>query len=295
MEKVRTVFLSQPYGFCSGVKSALNIVDQALQKFKDKKIYIINEIVHNKTIVEDLFKKGVVFTKDVSSIPEGSVVIFSAHGVAPTVKQELSGKDLMILDATCPLVQKVHDEVKNYSKKGYHIIYICNKEHDEARGVIGENPANISVVENEADIEKIPAKFNNYAVLMQTTLDMFEVEKIVKEIKQRFPQVEFPEKKDLCFTTTLRQKAAKENAKKCDLFLVVGSKNSSNSKKLRDIAENSGCNAYLIDNYEEIKPDWLENVNSICLTSGASVPDRLINEILDLLTKKHGFNYTEKA
>lgn len=284
----KKIFLSKPYGFCFGVKNALKIVEEVLSKYPKQKIYVFNEIVHNKTIVDDLIKKHVVFTKDISAIPSDSIVIFSAHGVPPQVRSALKGKNTTIYDATCHLVQKVHDEVNKYSAKGYHIIYIGSKDHDEAIGVIAENPENISVVETAEDIKKIKPGYEKYIVLTQTTLNMFEVEKLFEKIKKQLPQVEFPDKKDLCYTTTTRQQAVAENAKKCDLFLVVGSKNSSNSKKLKDIAERF-TKAYLIDNYKELNPEWLKGIENICLTSGASAPDHLIDEIINFLQKEYGY------
>ncbi len=288
MEKQKSIFLSKPYGFCFGVKNALKIVEEVLTKYPGKKIYVFNEIVHNKTIVDDLRKRGVTFTKNLDEIPEQAVVIFSAHGVPPQVPKALKKKKTVIYDATCPLVQKVHDEVNSYSKKDYHIIYIGNKEHDEAVGVINENPENISIVETSQDIQNINKKHKKYIVLTQTTLNMFEVEKLFKEIKKKFPTAEFPAKKDLCFTTTTRQQAVAENAQKCDLFLVIGSKNSSNSKKLKEIAEKY-CTAHLIDNFREIDPAWLTKSNNICLTSGASAPDFLLEETIKELQRKHGY------
>jgi len=284
----KLVFLSKPYGFCFGVKNALDIVTLVLKEHPGQKIFVINEIVHNKTIVAELEQKGIVFTKDISIIPENSVVIFSAHGVPPQLKIELAKKNVKIYDATCPLVKKVHEEIIKYSKKGYHIIYIGNKSHDEAIGVIAENPQNISLVESENDIGKIKPEFTKYIVLTQTTLNMFEVEELFAKIKKAIPQVEFPDKKDLCYTTTSRQQAVKENSQKCDLLLVVGSINSSNSRKLKEIAA-AYCQAYLVDNYKEINPHWLENAKTICLTSGASAPDHLLAEIITELQEKYGF------
>jgi 4-hydroxy-3-methylbut-2-enyl diphosphate reductase len=288
---MKELFLSKPYGFCFGVKKALDIVTKALAEYSGSSIYVFNEIVHNKTIVDELMAQGVHFTHDINQIPNGAVVIFSAHGVAPQVRKELAKRPVKILDATCPLVQKVHDEVNEYSAKGYHIIFIGDKKHDESIGIIAENHDNISVIETESDIPNIKKGFKNYIVLNQTTLNMFDVEKIFQKIKESIPGVTFPEQKDLCYTTTSRQQAVKENAKKCQLFLVVGSKNSSNSKKLRDIAAKEGCQAFLIDTYKDIKPEWLENKNKVFLTSGASAPDNLIQEVITFLTTEYTFTF----
>lgn len=285
------LILSKPYGFCFGVKKALLIVEETLKTHPGNTIWIINEIVHNKTIVEDLEKRGVRFTQNTADVPEGAVVIYSAHGVTPEVRAAFKNKNITILDASCPLVQKVHDEVFRYSDLGYHIIYIGSKTHDEARGVIAEKPENISVVETAADIKDIQKNHQKYMVLTQTTLNMFDVEALVEKIRELIPQVEMPAKKDLCLTTTTRQQAVKKNAHDCQLFLVVGSKNSSNSKKLRDIAELEGCTSYLIDSAHEIQPDWLTHNPNVCLTSGASAPDFLIDEVIKLLTETYGYHY----
>lgn len=291
---MKKLFLSRPYGFCFGVKNALNIVNEVLTKYPKQIIYVFNEIVHNKTIVNELSSKGVVFTKDLAAIPDRAVVILSAHGVPPFIREALIKRQAVIYDATCPLVKKVHDEVNEYSAKGYHVIFLGDKNHDESIGVIAENPNNISVVETEADISNIKPGFKHYIVLNQTTLNMFDVKNIFQKIKGKIPQAEFPAKKDLCYTTTSRQQAVKENAKKCQLFLVVGSRNSSNSKKLRDIAEKEGCRAFLIDNYQEINPEWLNAAEKICLTSGASAPDRLIDEVITHLVERYGVSYEDK-
>jgi 4-hydroxy-3-methylbut-2-enyl diphosphate reductase len=290
---VKKIILSKPYGFCFGVKNALQIVDEVLAKYPGERIYVYNEIVHNKTIVEALAKKNVVFTKDISIIPDKAVVIFSAHGVPPQIRIKLAKKQAVIYDATCHLVQKVHDEVNKYSAQGYHVIYIGSKSHDEAIGVIAENPGNISIVETAEDIKNIKTGFKKYIVLTQTTLNMFEVEKLFERIKQKIPQVEFPDKKDLCYTTTSRQQAVTKNAQKCDLLLVVGSKNSSNSKKLKEIAAQY-CPAHLIDNTQEIVPAWLKNAETICLTSGASAPDHLIDDIINVLKSNYGFSLSDE-
>lgn len=290
---MKQLFLSKPYGFCFGVKNALKIVERALAQFPGNKIWVINEIVHNKSIVEDLETKGVRFTQDPQKIPDGAIVIFSAHGVTPQLRKTLQNRPVTILDATCPLVQKVHDEVLRYSANGYHIIYIGSKKHDEARGVIAEKPENISVVETAADIPHIKKGFDKYIVLTQTTLNMFDVEILIEKIRQDIPQVELPAKKDLCLTTTTRQQAVKKNAERCQVFLVVGSKNSSNSKKLRDIAEQAGSKSYLIDSAKEIEPQWLTGSPDVCLTSGASAPDSLIDEVIALLTKTYDYTFIE--
>lgn len=290
---MKQLFLSKPYGFCFGVKQALLLVEKALSEHPGNKIWVINEIVHNKTIVERLESKGVHFTQDPLAVPDGAVVIFSAHGVTPQIRAAFKDRPVLVLDATCPLVKKVHEEVLRYSAAGYHVIYIGSKKHDEARGVIAENPENISVVETADDIPQIKKGFAKYIVLTQTTLNMFDVEALVEKIRENIPQVETPAKKDLCLTTTTRQQAVKKNAARCQVFLVVGSKNSSNSKKLRDIAEQAGSQSFLIDSAKEIDPAWLTGYPDICLTSGASAPDHLIDEVIILLRETYGYTFAE--
>lgn len=281
----KRILLAEPRGFCFGVKNALNIVEKAISKYPNQPIYVYNEIVHNKTIVENLKTRSIVFTQKIADIPERSVVIVSAHGAAPAIKTEIKQRNLILMDATCPLVKKVHDEVNKYSAAGYHIIYIGSRHHDEARGVIAENPKNISVVGNEADIEKIEKDHQKYMVLTQTTLNMFEVAELFKKIQLKLGNVHFPDKKDLCYATAERQNKVKELAPHCELFLVLGSENSSNSRKLRDIAAQH-CTAYLIDNYQEIEPTWLYNIQTIGITSGASAPEFLVEELISYLNKQ---------
>jgi 4-hydroxy-3-methylbut-2-en-1-yl diphosphate reductase len=286
---MKKILLSEPRGFCSGVKKALQIVDEALIEHKNR-IYVFNEIVHNKTIVEGLKSKGVIFTQDPSVITDNSILIYSAHGVSPEIKKQFQGKNISIIDATCPLVEKVHQEVIKYTDNGYHIIYIGKKDHDEAKGVIGEAPDNISVIESEKDINDINKTKNKFVVLTQTTLNVYEAEKLMQKIKDFIPAVEFPDKKDLCYATTSRQEAVKELAGKCDLFLILGSQNSSNSQKLKEVATTEGCNSYLIDSYKDIDDNWLENVETIGISSGASAPEYLIEQTITFLKETHGFS-----
>ena len=278
----KRIFLAEPRGFCFGVKNALNIVEEAVNKYPQRAICLYNEIVHNRTVVDELKAKGIIFTKEIAKIPPNAVVIISAHGAPPMIKKEIELKNLILMDATCPLVQKIHDEVNKYSADGYHIIYIGSKDHDEAGGVIAENPHNISVVGSADDINKIETGHSKYMVLTQTTLNMFEVAELFKKIRNKLPNVDFPNKKDLCYATAERQSAVKKLAAQCDLFLVLGSENSSNSRKLRDIAAEH-CRAFLIDNYREIKPTWLNKVKAVGITSGASAPEFLVEELIRYL------------
>lgn len=289
MANNKTVRLVEPRGFCFGVKKALKILDEAIMKYPDKQIYVVNEIVHNKIIINDYQNKGIIFTQDYESIPENSVVVFSAHGVSPEVRKTLREKQIIILDATCPKVQRVHDEAIQLADNGYHIIYIGNAEHDEGRGVIAEAPEKITVVRTEADISNIPRGLKNYAILTQTTLNLYEVEEVYQKIKRLIPEVEFPERNNLCRATTERQIAVKNNSEDCDLMLVLGSGNSSNSKRLQEIAERICPRSFLIDSHDQLQIQWLKNADRVCITAGASAPEYLVEDLLSVLIKDHGY------
>lgn len=284
---MKKILLATPRGFCFGVERALQIVKDALRK-KSKQLYVYNEIVHNKVIIEELKEKGVIFTQDLNKIPKGATVIISAHGAAPLVPEKLRKKKVTILDATCPLVQKVHKEAAYYTNEGYHIIYIGNKDHEEAIGVLGETKGNVSIVEKDADISKVTPGKKRYVVLTQTTLNIHETERLFTQIKQTFPWVEFPDHKDLCRATTERQQAVEALAEQCDAFLIIGSQNSSNAKKLKEIAA-SHCPAYLIDGPGDIDPVWLKDVETLGLSSGASTPEKLVEQTVAFLIKKYGY------
>lgn len=282
----KTLNVINPHGFCPGVTRAIKIINETIKKYPNQQIYVFNEIVHNKTVVTDFKEKGIIFTQDCNEIKDKSIVILSAHGVSPQVRKNLAEKKCHVIDATCPFVTKVHNEVHEYSKNSYHIIYVGKKNHDEVRGVIGENPKNITLVENESDFNKIPSGFKKYIVLNQTTLNLDDVEVLFKKIQKIIPHVEFPEKADLCMATKLRQTALKKSLEKSDLVLVIGSQNSSNSKKLRDIALSYNKEAYLIDNCEEINENWLENKKIVSLTAGASAPEFLVEKTIQFLKNK---------
>ncbi len=285
---MKKILLADPRGFCFGVERALGIVQKALDE-KRKPLYVFNEIVHNKMIVGQLAAQGVTFTQDADSIPKGATVIISAHGISPQIRTKLSSHGLVIMDATCPLVEKVHAEAVDYGSRGYHIIYIGNKKHEEAIGVLGEAPGNVSVVETESDIDHIVPGKARYVVLTQTTLNIFETERLFERIKGRIPRVEFPDKKDLCRATTDRQLSVRALAKKVDMILILGSLNSSNSKKLREVANTEGVRAYLIDSKDDIDPSWLSGIDTLGISSGASAPEYLVEQTIERLIKDHGF------
>jgi len=275
------VSLIEPRGFCNGVQNALNLLDDALAK--NLKPYVLNEIVHNKTIIADYQKKGVIFVKDLAQAPPGSTVIFSAHGVAPDIRRTAAIRNLKIIDATCPLVKKVHKEAVRFARRGMHIIYIGNKRHEEAAGVYGEAPQNITITENVRDISLIPRDKKQYAILTQTTLNVPETEKLISELKKIFPGLIEPAKKDICYATTVRQEAVQKTAGMVEAIIIIGSGNSSNSVRLKETAEAAGAHAYLADSYREL-PEEIKKYKSVGITSGASAPEYLVQECVKYLS-----------
>lgn len=285
-------FLLEPRGFCFGVKNALEIVEDVLKNNPHKKIYVYNEIVHNKVIVEDLRRRGVTFTQEEIEVPDGAVVIFSAHGISPITRSLFMNRNIVIVDATCPLVAKVHEEVIDYTKKGYHVIYIGNPSHDEVRGVVAEAPENITVVQTEEDLARA-AGYDKYVVLNQTTLNLFETEDLRRKIVSRFVNVQFPKIEDICYATSSRQQAVKEAAVKCDAFIVIGSANSSNSKKLMEIASSCGSKSILVDDASELTKEWLQGAENLCITAGASAPEYLVQKMAKRLREEFGFEQVD--
>jgi 4-hydroxy-3-methylbut-2-enyl diphosphate reductase len=282
------VLLVSPRGFCAGVRRAIDIVDLALDRFKSP-IYVRKEIVHNKRVVEDFQKRGVVFIDEVTEAPPGSCVIFSAHGIAPTVREDADKRNLKTIDATCPLVTKVHLEVHRFLRDGYSLILIGHKDHDEVVGTMGEAPGKIALIENVEQVAtvKLPDP-NKIMVLTQTTLSVDETREILQAIKDRFPHAKTPPKDDICYATQNRQDAVRDLLKKgMDLLLVVGSKNSSNSQRLCEVAKDGGARSYLIDHAGEIKPEWIKDASIVGVTAGASAPEFLVQEVVDLLCEKY--------
>ena len=281
------VYLAQPRGFCAGVDRAISIVNMALQKFHAP-VYVRHEIVHNHHVVKELREKGAIFIDNLEEIPTGAVTIFSANGVSPAVRQEAAERNLRIIDATCPLVTKVHTEAKRYTKKGCHILLLGHRNHVEVEGTMGEAPNNINLIENLADLEKlnIPPE-QPIAILTQTTLAVDDTQIIIEAIKKRFPNVIQPQSKDICFATTNRQKAVKELAKTCDLILVVGSPTSSNSNRLAEVARSRGVKSLLIDDVTELNSQDLQNVQKLGITAGASAPEFVVQNLLNWLRKHY--------
>lgn len=277
------VLLANPRGFCAGVRRAVEIVDKALEIYGSP-LYVKHEIVHNKFVVEQLKEKGAIFVDRVEDVPEGSVVVFSAHGSAPEEYEKAKERNLVVVDATCPLVTKVHLEARRYTKENCDIILIGHKGHIEVLGTAAEGKDNVHVIETTQEAEEIEFLDDKKVVyLTQTTLSVDETKDIIAVLKRRFPEITEPPTSDICFSTTNRQMAIKEIAEKSQVVLVVGSKNSSNSNRLREVAEAAGAKAYLIDGADEIKKEWLEGVDTVGVTAGASAPDVLIREVIDYL------------
>ena len=273
-EPTRTLWFAAPRGFCAGVDRAIDIVDMALQVY-GAPIYVRHEIVHNRHVVEELRQKGAVFTDDLADVPEGSVVIFSAHGVSPAVRAEAASRGLKALDATCPLVTKVHLEALRYAKEGYSIVLVGHREHVEVIGTLGEAPEAIVVCESVEEVEKLQLPDpERVAYITQTTLSLDDCAAIVGALKKRYPKVKEPAKDDICYATQNRQNAVKVMAPKCQTVLVVGAPASSNANRLVEVAAALGSKAYLIESDEDIRPEWL--VGDVGLTAGASTPEAVV-------------------
>lgn len=291
---MKKIYLASPRGFCAGVDRALDVVEYSLQIYGSP-LYVRHEIVHNRFIVDELRKKGVVFVDDVHQVPENEVIIFSAHGVSPLVRKQAEERKLQIIDATCPLVTKVHREIVRFAEMGYTILLIGHKKHVETEGTMGEAPEKTIIIENEEDAARVEVKDpSRVAFLTQTTLSIDDAKSIISILEERFPSIQGPKKSDICYATTNRQEAVKYLAKISDLILVIGSPNSSNSNRLREIASAQDVDAYLIDSAAELNPKWLEKVESLGITAGASAPEILVQELLHLLQKEYGFHSIEE-
>jgi len=274
------ILLAKPRGFCAGVDRAIAIVERALETF-GAPIYVRHEIVHNKFVVDDLRAKGAVFVDELAEVPAGATVIFSAHGVSLDVRREAQARGLKVFDATCPLVTKVHVEVAKMREAGREIIMIGHAGHPEAEGTMGQSQDGMYLVEDEDDVARLQVKDPAMvAYVTQTTLSMDDAARVVAALKARFPAIVGPKKDDICYATQNRQDAVKFMAPQCDLVVVVGSPNSSNSNRLREVAQNLGREAYLVDSADEIQPAWLEGKRSIGVTAGASAPEVLVHEVI---------------
>jgi 4-hydroxy-3-methylbut-2-enyl diphosphate reductase len=289
----KTLLLLKPRGFCAGVVRAIDIVRIALETFGPP-IYVRKEIVHNRYVVEELMAKGAIFVDSVEEVPEGERVIYSAHGVAPEVRDSSQLRRLRVIDATCPLVTKVHVEAVRFAKEGYSLILIGHHDHDEVIGTLGEAPEVTQVVgsaEQVADLQ-VPDP-NRVAYLTQTTLSLDETRDVIDALRKRFPNIKGPSAQDICYATQNRQTAVKNAAVGADLLLVVGSINSSNSNRLVEVARNLGTKSHLIENYKAIQEPWLEGVKTVAVTAGASAPECLVEEVVSLLATKGFTNVQE--
>lgn len=280
------ILLANPRGFCAGVDRAIAIVNEALRRFHPP-IYVRHEVVHNKFVVEDLASRGAVFVEELDEVPDGAIVIFSAHGVSKAVEDEAARRDLTVFDATCPLVTKVHIEVGKFAKDGMDAILIGHAGHPEVEGTMGRFDTSfggrIHLVEDADDVAKLDLDKENLAFVTQTTLSMDDTAVVIDALKDKYPSINAPRKDDICYATQNRQDAVKLLSKECDVVLVVGSPNSSNSNRLRELAERMGKRAYLIDNAEQIDKAWFDGVSHVGVTAGASAPEVLIQEVLDTL------------
>lgn len=282
------IILANPRGFCAGVNMAIEVVDRALEVMGPP-IYVYHEIVHNMHVVEGFKQRGVVFVDDVDEVPEGATLVYSAHGISPAVRAAARARNLREVDATCPLVTKVHMEVLRYARDGYHIIFIGHKNHDEAIGTVGEAPDRIIVVESPEEVWQVQVPDENkVAFVTQTTLSVSDAYRVINELKKRWPHIRHPQKEDICYATTNRQNAVSEWSPEVDLVLVVGSQNSSNSQRLVDRAREAGKLGYLIDDESYLRPEWFEGVNAVLITAGASAPDHLVQNLIARLQRDFG-------
>jgi 4-hydroxy-3-methylbut-2-enyl diphosphate reductase len=283
------LILANPRGFCAGVYMAIDVVDQLLDICPDEPIYVYHEIVHNRHVVERFKSRGVRFIEHLSEVPDGSLVVFSAHGVSPALRAEAAERNLTAVDATCPLVTKVHNEAIRYAKAGYQILLVGHADHQEIIGTRGEAPDCTQVVESPKDIPGLVIKDPNKLVyLTQTTLSTDDANVIIAALKKAFPGLKEPPSEDICYATTNRQRAVRALAPKADLVLVVGSRNSSNSVRLTEISQNMGTPARLVDDRSELRREWFEGVGTVLVTAGASAPEDLVQELILELVQTYG-------
>ncbi|MBL4682772.1 MAG: 4-hydroxy-3-methylbut-2-enyl diphosphate reductase [Pseudomonadales bacterium] len=281
------IFLANPRGFCAGVDRAIEIVNQAIKKF-GAPIYVRHEVVHNRTVVAELKTKGAIFVDEVEDVPSGAIIIFSAHGVSKAVRKEAEEKDLTIFDATCPLVTKVHNEVKRFSKEKRETILIGHAGHPEVEGTLGqfEDPSRIHLVGDLSDVKALKIKESNaVSYVTQTTLSVEDTAEVINALRVKLPEITGPKKDDICYATQNRQDAIRALTESCELILVVGSVNSSNSNRLRELSERLGVPSYLIDSQDEIEDAWFDGVEKVGLSSGASAPETLVKGVIERLNR----------
>jgi 4-hydroxy-3-methylbut-2-enyl diphosphate reductase len=280
------VLLAAPRGYCAGVDRAVQTVEHALELYGEP-VYVRKEIVHNKHVVHELEKRGAIFVDQETEVPEGEMVVFSAHGVAPSVHENAEKRRLRTIDATCPLVTKVHVEARKFAQDGYTIVLIGHEGHEEVEGTTGEAPGNIVLVQTEADVDDLEIDDpDRIAYITQTTLSVDETSSIIAKLKDKFPNAVGPKTDDICYATTNRQMAVKDLARECDLVLVIGSTNSSNSNRLVEVAREHGTSSYLIDNHLQVNESWLEGVETVGITSGASAPEELVERLVSYFKRR---------
>ncbi|MEM6391865.1 MAG: 4-hydroxy-3-methylbut-2-enyl diphosphate reductase [Planctomycetota bacterium] len=281
------IILANPRGFCAGVHMAIDTV-QELVELIGTPLYVFHEIVHNKHVVDRFVRQGVTFVDHIDEVPRDQTVVFSAHGVSPAVREQAKARNLRMIDATCPLVTKVHVEARRYAKQGYHILLVGHAGHDEVEGTYGEAPDVITIVESPEDVAELPFTTEDKLVyLTQTTLSIDDAEKIIGAIKRRYPNCIAPPKEDICYATTNRQHAVRHIAPEADLTIVIGSTNSSNSVRLTEISALAGTPGRLIDDVSEIDPEWFDGIDSVLITAGASAPDDLVHAVIQYLIDHH--------
>jgi 4-hydroxy-3-methylbut-2-en-1-yl diphosphate reductase len=287
------VLLASPRGFCAGVEMAIRCLEETI-RCVGPKIYVFHEIVHNRIVVERFESQGVTFVDSVDEVPDGGTLVFSAHGVSPAVRQLAKERRLQVIDATCPLVTKVHLEAIRYTGEGYTIVLIGHAGHDEIIGTIGEAPGNIVLVEKPDDVEDLPFEANHkLAYLTQTTLSVDEAEIVIQKLRERYPQIESPAKEDICYATTNRQDAVKALLSSADLLIVIGSQNSSNSRRLLEKGLSQGVPSYLVDSVNELQPGWFSNVETVVVTAGASAPESAVIECINYARDHFGASIFE--
>ena len=280
------LLLAAPRGYCAGVDRAVQTVERALELYGPP-VYVRKEIVHNKHVVEQLSERGAIFVEQETEVPEGETVVFSAHGVAPSVHANAGERELKTIDATCPLVTKVHVEAKKFAAEGYTIVLIGHEGHEEVEGTMGEAPDDIVLIETEADVDSLEVEDpDRVAFISQTTLSVDETSAIIARLRERFPNITGPRTDDICYATTNRQMAVRQMAHECDLVLVIGSSNSSNSNRLVEVARDHGADSYLIDNEAQVREEWLEGKRVVGISSGASAPEELVQRLVDFFRER---------
>ena len=290
----KKIILLRPRGFCAGVVRAIDVVKIVLNLY-GAPVYVRKEIVHNRHVVDELRRAGAIFVEELSEVPEGARVIFSAHGVSPAVREEAQTRNLQVIDATCPLVTKVHLEAVRFARQDYTIVLIGHAGHDEVIGTLGEAPESTMLVSSVGDVDQLQVKDpEKIAYLTQTTLSLDETRDIVERLKERFPAIKGPKTQDICYATENRQLGVKAVVPLTQVLLVVGSQNSSNSRRLVEVCQNEGVPAYLVDDSSEVSPTWLEGVRTVAVTAGASAPENLVQELIQTLETKFGFDYMEE-